>query len=215
MIVRPIETKRAMEVVVANHYLHRACNCVEAFGLFVDGKADGDLFADGVLKGVIVLGKPASFTLCNGICGPDESKNVLEFNRLWVCDSMPRNTESWFVAQALRLSGFQIIVSFADIEQGHIGYIYQATNWLYTGVSPAVRYFKPRALDAAGGAAYSRRKRMSRAAIVKNFGEQMIDEYWSSPKHRYIFFNAPQKRRKQLMKKLNYLVMPYPKAKAL
>jgi len=39
----------------------------------------------------------------------------------------------------------------------------------------------------------------------------MVDEYWSSPKHRYIFFNAPQKRRKQLIKKLRYPVLPYPK----
>ena len=211
MIVRPIESKRAIETVIKNHYLHRACSCVEAYGLFLEGQEPGELFSDGILKGVIILGKPASYTLCNGICGEDESKNVLEFNRLWVCDSMPKNTESQFVSRALALSKFQIIVSFADIEQGHIGYIYQATNWIYTGVSPAMRYFKPKELKAAGGVSYSRRKRMSREAIVRDFGEAMVDEYWSSPKHRYIFFNAPKKRRGQLMKKLKYPVLSYPK----
>ena len=212
MDVRRIDSKTAMEVVTQRHYLKRKCNCIEAFGLFIDGKEEGALISDGVLKGVIVFGKPASFTLCNGICGPDESCNVAEFNRLWVCDSMPKNTESQFVASALRQSKFQIIVSFADIEQGHIGYIYQATNWFYTGQSPAVRYFKPKTNEAVGGVKYSRRKRMTKADIIEKYGAEMVDEYWSSPKHRYVFFNAPQKRRKLLIKKLRYSVQPYPKA---
>ena len=29
----------------------------------------------------------------------------------------------------------QAIVSYADTSQGHHGYIYQATNWIYTGLS--------------------------------------------------------------------------------
>jgi len=209
--VRRIDSKTAMEIVTQRHYLKRRCNCIEAFGLFVEGQEQGSLINDGILKGVIVFGKPASFTLCNGVCGPDESRNVAEFNRLWVCDSMPKNTESQFVAAALRQSRFQIIVSFADIQQGHVGYIYQATNWLYTGQSAATRYFKPKTSEAAGGVQYSRRKRMTKAAIIEQHGADMVDEYWSSPKHRYIFFNAPQKRRKQLIKKLRYPVLPYPK----
>lgn len=28
-----------------------------------------------------------------------------------------------------------ILVSYADSAQGHHGYIYQATNWIYTGIS--------------------------------------------------------------------------------
>lgn len=210
-IVRKIDSKTAMNVIISKHYLKRKCCCIEAFGLFVEGKDDGFLFNDGILKGVIVFGKPASFTLCNGVCGPEESENVVEFNRLWVCDSMPKNTESKFVSMALKQSKYQIIVSFADIEQGHVGYIYQATNWIYTGLSPAMRYFKPKTLEAEGGVKYSRRKRMTKAEIVDKHGEDMVEEYWSSPKHRYVFFNSPKKRRKLLMKKLKYPVLPYPK----
>lgn len=31
--------------------------------------------------------------------------------------------------------GIEVIISFADIDQNHIGVIYQATNWIYTGIT--------------------------------------------------------------------------------
>ena len=129
--VKQIDYKTAMNVIVEKHYLHRKCPCSVAFGLFDAEK----------LVGVIVFGKPSSYTLCEGIAGKEESKNVVEFNRLWVCDTMPKNTESWFTSRAIKQCPFEIIVSFADTEQGHIGYIYQATNWLYCGESKKQRYF--------------------------------------------------------------------------
>ena len=33
--------------------------------------------------------------------------------------------------------GIRLVVSFADPEHGHVGAIYQATNWIYTGMSAA------------------------------------------------------------------------------
>jgi hypothetical protein len=210
--VRPIDYRLAMDTIVKNHYLHRECSCSAAFGLFTDEKTNDDFFQQGRLVGVIVFGKPSSYTLCNGICGDDESKNVVEFNRLWVEDSMPKNTESFFVGQAIRQCPFEIIVSFADSEQGHVGYIYQATNWIYTGVSPKMKYFRPKnASDNAGGTVYRRRERMAKQEIIEQFGEDMVEEYFSSMKYRYIYFNCSKTRKKELMKKLKYPVLPYPK----
>lgn len=38
--------------------------------------------------------------------------------------------------------GLRLVVSFADPEQGHVGGIYKATNWVYTGTSgKTVEYF--------------------------------------------------------------------------
>ena len=37
--------------------------------------------------------------------------------------------------------GIRVIVSFADPAEGHHGGIYQATNWIYTGMSLAVRQY--------------------------------------------------------------------------
>jgi len=191
-----------MEVIVEKHYLHRKCSCSIAFGLFNDND----------LVGVIVFGKPYSYTLCNGIAGKEESKNVIEFSRLWVSDDMPKNTESWFVSRAIRQCPFEIIVSFADTEQGHIGYIYQATNWLYCGESKKQKYFRLKDnSNNGGGTEYRRRERMPRARIVEKYGEEYVEEYYSSLKHRYIYFNARRKRKKELLSKLKYDILPYPK----
>ncbi len=200
--IKQIDYKTAMNVVVAKHYLHRKCPCTMAFGLFELDE----------LVGVIVFGKPASYTLCNGIAGNDESKNVMEFNRLWVDDRMPKNTESWFISRAMKQFPFEIIVSFADTEQGHIGYIYQATNWLYCGESKRQKYFRvKRCSKNIGGAKYRRRVRMAKEKIIELYGWSFVEEYYSSLKHRYIYFNCTKQRRKELLKKLKYEIQPYPK----
>ena len=202
MEVRQIDYKTAMEIVVNKHYLKRKSPCSISFGLFKEDE----------LVGVIVFGKPSSYTLCEGIAGKGESKNVIEFNRLWVDDKMPKNTESWFVSRAINQCPFEIIVSFADTEQGHIGYIYQATNWLYCGESKKQRYFRLKGnSNNEGGTEYRRRERMSKTEIINNYGEEYIEEYYSSKKYRYVYFNCNKRRKKELLKKLKYKIQPYPK----
>ena len=171
LIVKQIDYKTAMNVIVEQHYLHRKCPCSIAFGLFKEN----------TLFGVIVFGKPSSYTLCEGIAGKEESKNVIEFNRLWVCDTMPKNTESWFTSRAIKQCPFEIIVSFADTEQGHIGYIYQATNWIYCGESKKQRYFRLKDnSNNEGGTEYRRRERMPKSKIIEQYGEEYVEEYYSS-----------------------------------
>ena len=52
-------------------------------------------------------------------------------------EGFERNTLSWFVGQALKLLEIEdlIIVSYADSGMKHCGYIYKATNWIYTGAT--------------------------------------------------------------------------------
>ena len=201
-IVKQIDYKTAMDIVVNKHYLQRKCPCSLAFGLFNNNK----------ITGVVTYGKPPSYTLCNGIAGKEESNNVIEFNRLWVCDSMPKNTESWFVSKTIKLCPYEIIVSFADTEQGHVGYIYQATNWLYCGESKKQKYFRLKnKSNNVGGTVYRRRERMPKNKIIKIYGKNFVEEYYSSLKHRYIYLNCTKKRKKELLKKLKYKIQPYPK----
>jgi len=202
--IKTIDYKTAMQMIIEKHYLHRKCSCSIAFGLFNNN----------TLVGVAILGKPASYTLCNGIAGNDESKNVIEFSRLWVCDSMPKNTESWFCSRVIKMTPFEIIVSFADSEQGHIGYIYQATNWIYCGESKKQKYFRLKNNSInSGGTQYRRRERMPKSKIIDEYGEEFVEEYYSSLKYRYIYFNCDKRRKKELLKKLKYKIEPYPKAK--
>jgi hypothetical protein len=123
--IKSVAYQQAMEVVVEKHYLHRKCPVSHAYGLFEIGS--------GELVGVVTYGVSPSSTLLKGICGPEEAKNVYELNRLWVDDKVAKNGESFFIANTMCLLDREIIVSFADTAQGHLGVVYQAANFIYTG----------------------------------------------------------------------------------
>lgn len=94
------------------------------------------LFKSDNIVGVITFGMPPSSTLCSSICGSNFKSNVIELNRLVSMENLPKNALSYFVSKSIKMIGDnKIIVSFADANQNHNGYIYQATNFIYTGVS--------------------------------------------------------------------------------
>jgi hypothetical protein len=192
----------AQEAVIANHYLHRKAPCTFAFGMF-------DLI--GQLVGVVIYGVPASSTLLKGICGPDEAQNVYELTRLWVDDSVPKNGESWLIGQTLKQLDREIVVSFADSSADHVGYVYQATNFIYTGLSAKFKDPKVKGLEGQHHATYA--NGLTNAEVIEKFGDRV---YWVERprKHRYIYFNASKTRKKILMSKLRYKSMPYPKIHA-
>lgn len=120
--VSPIVASLATRLVVERHYLHRRPPISHAYGLTVGG----------AVLGVLTLGVPPSRHLQVSAC-PDNPSLVLELNRLWVSDDLPRNAESAFIAAALRLAPPRILVSYADTAYGHAGYVYRASNWYYAG----------------------------------------------------------------------------------
>lgn len=121
--VHPITSQAATKIVVAHHYLHRRPSVSFAYGLFS---------AESGLVGACTFGTPASRHLQKSAC-PTDPGLVLELNRLWVDDVMPKNTESWFVSRAMRRLPARIIVSYSDPVYRHIGYIYRALNFHYAG----------------------------------------------------------------------------------
>lgn len=124
--VNRISYKEALRWITSYHYAKRKCNIMHSFGLYV-----GE-----VLSGVVTYGMPPSPTLCKSICGEDYSGSVIELNRLITLNGLPKNYLSMFVSRSMKMiDGNNIIVSFADANQNHNGYIYQATNFIYTGVS--------------------------------------------------------------------------------
>ena len=116
----------ATETVIREHYLHRKAPISFAFGMFDQYET---------LVGVVTYGVPASSTLLRGVCGDEEAKNVYELNRLWVDESVPRNGESFLIANTIKLLDREIVISYADTAQEHVGIVYQASNWIYTGLS--------------------------------------------------------------------------------
>lgn len=198
--VEPIPASIAQEVVVAHHYLHRRAPCSQAFGLFAQS---------GELVGVVMYGVSASSTLRRGIAGDDEAQNVYELTRLWIDDSAPKNSESFLIGNSIRQLDKEIVVSFADASQNHVGIVYQATNFIYTGLSAAFRDPKVKGLEHQHHTTYA--KGMSNKDLRERFGDALyyVDR---ARKHRYVFINARGRRRKELLSKLRYPILPYPKA---
>jgi hypothetical protein len=141
--IEPIGKATASEVVVTHHYLHRPPPISYSFGLYQDHE----------LGGVVTFGTPPSRHLQQGVC-PEDPSRVIELNRLWVADVLPRNTESWFVSRALHLLPPFLVISYADTSKGHMGYVYRALNFHYAGwtdrerAKPRVDYLSPTGLHS-------------------------------------------------------------------
>lgn len=120
--VRPVTSQIAVALAIEHHYLHRRPPVSHAFGVYFRG----------MIVGVVTFGTPASRHLQKSAC-PSDPSLVIELNRLWVADVMPKNTESWFVSRALKQLPPLIVVSYADTKKQHYGYIYRALNFRYAG----------------------------------------------------------------------------------
>lgn len=165
-----IRTDSANRVFVEKHYAHRAVPISVAYGEY-------KLNSVRTLVGAISFGKPASPSLCVGVCGKENSHRIYELNRLWMSEECPKNSESRFIGWALRVLKKQhpdwILVSYADTGQNHTGAIYRATGWIYTGLSDA-RECGDYATD---GGKHSRHSTRSDKPNVPR-----------TRKHRYVYF---------------------------
>jgi hypothetical protein len=198
--IKQITYQEAMDIVVANHYLHRKAPCSFAFGLFENETNE--------IAGVIVYGTPSSSTLRAGLCGVEEKNNVIELTRLWIKDGTPKNTESFLIGNTLSRVNKEIIVSYAEIQQGHLGIVYQATNWIYTGLSAKRTNWQ---IEGINKHSQTIADKHTSAQLREIYGEgfKLVDR---PRKHRYIFFNTKsKKRKKELLSKLKYEIQPYPK----
>ena len=200
--IERVEYQRAMKIVIDNHYLHRRAPCSMAYGLFCNHCES--------IVGVVTYGVSCSSTLLKGVCGKDEAGNVYELTRLWIKDEAPRNAESYLIGNTLRLLDKEIIVSFAEIQQGHVGTVYQATNFFYCGLSAKFKDPKVKGLEHQHHATYA--NRMTMREVKEKYGVENVYYVDRPRKHRYVFFNAKGKRKKELLKKLKYEVKCYPKS---
>ena len=116
--VDKIQNYECKDWLLNKHYAKRMCSISYAFGLFDDNN---------ILVGVVTFGMPPSSTLAESICGKEYKEYVLELNRLIVNEGLPKNTLSFFVSNAIKkIPNEKIIVSFADANMSHNGYIYRA-----------------------------------------------------------------------------------------
>lgn len=189
--INPVDCK---EWLLNKHYARRMTPINKAFGLVINNS----------IVGVCTFAIPASrfeFTL-----------QPYELNRLVVNENLGKNVLSQFVAMCLKQFGESaIIVSYADENYGHHGYIYQATNWIYTGRSSAEKRM------------FVNGQELHRRTLYDKYGTSSIPELeklglnitynTQLGKHRYFQFTGTKKDIKKLKEEviLKYGIKPYPK----
>lgn len=183
-----LSAKEAWDFLKPRHYAGRKPQISKAFGWQINGE----------LVAVCTFGKPASPSLCDGICGKENSASVYELNRLCRIEEL-KEPLSQFVSACLRTLKQEdwIVVSYSDKGMHHNGYIYQACNFIYTGAT------KERTDKWTPSGKHSRH--------YKN-AEQGEFRQLRTSKNRYVYFATHSKAKKRMWEdSLKYPIMPYPK----
>lgn len=167
---------------------------------------------DGRFIGVVVFSRGA-----NGRIGMPYNLTQLECCELTRVAMRPHKC---FVSQVLaeaikflrkKCPEMKLIISYADIEQGHYGGIYQATNWIYEGKTERARYFivngkktHPKSLHSK----YSRKYADFEQSIewMRKHVDPNASIYYDSGKHKYLFPLS-----KEMRKQVEPLRKEYPK----
>jgi hypothetical protein len=209
----PISNDIAKEWLLKKHYAKRTPIMMYVFGLYNDID---------ILVGVCVFSPAPSRFWNNGgkLFNDKHIINVMELSRLVLNDNHEKNLTSFFVSSCLKLLPKpNVIVSYADANNNHNGYIYQATNFIYCGLAEP----KNKSMDfILFGKKYHGRNmniEFTRKMLGKQYNEEL---HWKEniisvggqiikqlPKHRYIFINS--KNKKQLLNDMIYTSKPYPK----
>ena len=200
--VQPIPMTVAKKLLEREHYLHSIPGGTKlAFGIFADGRINGAI--------TLGVGPANAHRLVQGATRND----CLALTRLWLADEMPNNSESHVIGIVIRSlrthTNLKFLISYADPSRGHLGTIYQASNWLYTGLSVATPLY-----DFGDGVGHHSR------SVGQIYGSRSKSHFESlgmkvkliipEAKHRYVYFLEPAWRSKLLVP-----VLPYPKKESI
>jgi hypothetical protein len=154
----------------------------------------------GDLAGVIVFGMPSPPNVARSVVDPTKAGKVIQLSRGACVHWAHPHSASKLIAYGLRemgLRGWGFAIAYADPDAGEIGTVYQATNWLYCGLTAS----RPDYFDASG-------KRM-----VGHF--RPTADMTRGPrtrKHRYVALLGDKRQRRINRKFLRWPVLDqYPK----
>lgn len=223
LYIEKVDNSIAKQLIVKNHYTHKWTIAELCLGLFE--KNESNLFFNAPrLVGTVVFGPTAGANVSKSISPLLNHKNLWELKRLWIEDSLGKNTESWTIGQSIRYiklhhPEIKCLVSYADPDAGHIGTIYQATNWLYQNIE------RPKGTSGYIVSFDSGKKWQHSRTLFNKYGtfnynkliEQLPRPFLIkelSVKERYVYPLGNRVERKKLIKSFEYPVIDYPKLKS-
>ena len=125
--VKEIDSDIARDIVKKYHYSHK---CVSNSKLHLGIYRFNNILVGALQFGPCMNGYKTSKKF-------HDSENYFELNRMVMIDDEPRNAESQALSLCFKwLKNFtntDYLISFSDGKENNVGYIYQATNWIYIG----------------------------------------------------------------------------------
>jgi hypothetical protein len=192
----------AKTIMERHHYLHALPGGTRlAFGVFVESR----------LVGATTLGA-GPFNAPSLVAGAT-SDDCLTLTRLWLSDRLPDNSESRVIGIVLRSlrkhTSIGFLLSYADPSKGHLGIIYQATNWLYIGISEPMPLYDLGDGKARHSRSVSHAYGSHSVAHLRRHGVP-VTLLPQTAKHRYLYF-----LNRSWQERLRIPVLPYPKKEAV
>ncbi len=199
--IKEIPSKLANDLICKNHYSRTFARGVQFnIGIFYENE----------LYGVAQFGygiRPQK--TCQWVSGTNPNE-YLELNRLWLDDSLGKNSESRAISLCLKYikkmkSELKWIISFADGMMGKVGTIYQATNFIYTGFRNDGGIWMTKDGDRLHNISlWHKHKTQSRDVLEGIYGTPLYKVFGGQ--YRYFYFYD-----RKLIKNLIVPILPYPK----
>lgn len=178
--IKKVSKAECEQILSKNHYLSKqgfSFRCGRNYGLFLEDK----------LIGVAIFHAVSAWETVKGCFGLEdkEQKGFWELGRLAIDGEYTvKNLNSWFVARCIKLlraeENVRALISYADTEY-HEGYIYQALNFKYYGLTAKKNDFWVKQKDGTY-------KKQSRGATKGVEGGEWRPR---SRKHRYLMVFDP------------------------
>lgn len=199
MTVGPASVADVQEFASRYHYTETAGNATWRWGLWHGP----------VLHGVVSYNLPTR-SVCASLFGEEHLHRVWHMGRLILSDDSPRNSESRLIGGSLRAIQREhpdvwAVLTYAATDAGHLGYVYQATNALYTGTGGDPYYY----IDSHGA---RRGTHLGGHAVGPERAAGMgWTRHRGGPKHRYLYILGNKRERRERLELLRLPLLPYPK----
>jgi len=131
MLVNECSWESLKHLMLYYHYLHRMpAGILACYGLY---ESEHALLPIG---GIVYTNGRVQYT-----------NKFIEFARMYLYDEVPKNAESYFIGQTLKLlkkkyPNYLGVVTWADPKLNHDGTVYKASNFIYDGESRKTKKFK-------------------------------------------------------------------------
>ena len=226
VVIRKIDKSSAEDMIVKNHYSHKFSLCQVAYGIFYITDKQSNFFnaIEEKLIGTCVFSQPAGRSTAESISPLIKIKECMELIRLVILDGYGKNIESYTISQCLKLlkkdfPHVKCIISYSDNAQNHIGKIYQATNFLFTGLNSDTNLMPNFSVSLTGPPNY---KWLHSRTVSSRWGSHNVEylkkkigkTFWrkkESGKFRYIYILSDKKTKREILKTLKMEILPYPK----